>query len=168
LLLLSLETTLLLSLVAALLLTLEAALLLSLVATLLSAVAALLLTSLVTASAASKATSASSESTSSAGLLTSWLTLSENHFSSIDRDVLGFLQSLLALLWGVEFNETESSWSASFSVGWDFDVGSVFERWDVEKIINGGVPRNVSRENGSGGFVFAVEIVHGHFVKVVF
>jgi hypothetical protein len=92
--------------------------------------------------------------------------LGENHFSAVNRDVLSFLKSLLAFFWGAELDEAESSWPSCFSVGWDFDVCSVLEGWDVEEIINRGVPRDVSGENGSGGFV--VEIVHGHFLSRFF
>jgi len=67
---------------------------------------------------------------------------------------------LLAFFSGVEFDETESSWSTSFSVGWDFDIGGSFEFGNVEEVFLGGVPREVSAKDGSG---FSI----GHFCKLV-
>jgi hypothetical protein len=47
---------------------------------------------------------------------------------------------LLAFFSRVELDETESSWSAGFSVGWDFDVSSVLELRNGEEHVLGGVP----------------------------
>jgi hypothetical protein len=93
---------------------------------------------LVTSTASSAASSTVTASATALGF--SWLTLGKNDFSSINFEALGCLQSLLAFFSGVEFDEAESSWSAGFSVGWDFDVSSILELRDSEEHILSGAP----------------------------